>query len=467
MQGSSKQEILGNIQYLGLGDLSSRVVALFAFFYTVRILGPEKLGLVSYAASITGLFLPVVDYGLGFIGTREVSKDRSLLQLYVKLIVVCRLFLWILSTAGLLLFLSLSDLSAETQRILILYQLTIVPFVFSMTWASQGIGKTGWFAFDKNVQALLYLVGVVLFVRSAQQYDRLPVLQTLAGLIPAIIILWYLLFNEKNDSHAFHYRHAVRLLQSTFVLFVPLMISQINIPSTLLIVKHMTSLEDVGIYSVSARCMVVFAIFPNLLWSSYYPVISKTTSPEQMSKMGQVLYKYSILIGFVPALFGLFYARDLLDLLFGPGYSRALFSFRVFSVVMLLQSVFIVFTRIMPAVGMDTMFRRLIIVETVGQLILASLLVKIMGLDGGAVSFLSIDLIIVYITLRIMKNKMNLKLWKAPLYALGTILFSLFISELVRETFHAPFLVVLVLGLFLYFGIAVSTSNMTLKDFTV
>ena len=96
--------LVKNILSIGLGDAGSKLLTFFAFIYIARLFGPSDFGLIGLGMALVGFFIPVVDFGLGMIGTREISQKSSSLIFYVKTIGMIRFLLALISFLLIVLF---------------------------------------------------------------------------------------------------------------------------------------------------------------------------------------------------------------------------------------------------------------------------------------------------------------------------------------------------------------------------
>ena len=99
---SPYKNLLKNFTSLSVLQLSNYLFPLIILPYVVRVLGPDKYGLVQFAAAFNSYFLILCDYGFGLTGTRMISQNRNDHQNLSRIfssIVIIRLLLFVFSFA--------------------------------------------------------------------------------------------------------------------------------------------------------------------------------------------------------------------------------------------------------------------------------------------------------------------------------------------------------------------------------
>jgi len=74
---SSKQTIVKNTFWLGLGTTLSKILSLVLIVYAARVLGAEEYGKFAFALAFIYLFVVFFDFGLSPIITREFAREKE------------------------------------------------------------------------------------------------------------------------------------------------------------------------------------------------------------------------------------------------------------------------------------------------------------------------------------------------------------------------------------------------------
>jgi len=190
------RRVIDNFLSLSLVQFANYVAPLITLPYLFRVLGPSKFGLVELARAITVYFLMLTDYSFSLSATREISvcrDDPKRVSEIFSSVLVLRLLLVLASAAALtLIVLGLPKLRADGPVYYLSFGSVIGMWLFPV-WLFQGLERMRFIAALNVTAKLLVVVCVFIFIRDADDYLYVPLLQSagtiavgLAGLILAL-----------------------------------------------------------------------------------------------------------------------------------------------------------------------------------------------------------------------------------------------------------------------------------------
>lgn len=89
---SAAKRVAKNTSYLLSAKVSALLIGLLSSVLTVRYLGANGFGVLSFALAFTAIFGILVDFGLGTLTTREVASENPLANKYLGNVIVMRVF---------------------------------------------------------------------------------------------------------------------------------------------------------------------------------------------------------------------------------------------------------------------------------------------------------------------------------------------------------------------------------------
>jgi O-antigen/teichoic acid export membrane protein len=458
--------IVRNILSIGFGDFIAKLITFFIFAYVARVLSPTYFGVLTFAAALVGFFLPFVDYGFGFIGTREVSRNAQVLTRLVKNVVLIRLILAVLSFCILLVITSLVAFSVIERRVILLYGLGFLAAVFSLAWAYQAVGKTGWFVVEKLVQALLYAVGVLFFVKGTGDVALVPLLAFVSSLFGVVVVILGFLPRRWKRSSSVDFSFCWSLLRSAFPLFLSLFLVQISASFSTTLLGFLSSKEEVGYFSAAFKVILVVAILPNLLWSSFYPFLSRYADSEsQREKVLGIFLKYTTVLGIPISFLGFGFSREIVSFIYGEQYSSAVLPLQILFASVSFQFFGFAFTKPLPAFGKENLYLKYLSIGAGVNVVGGSLLITLFGATGGAVTTLLAELLMVILSFLYIRTIARLKLLRNLLLsAVGSGLSYLCVL-VVQRILHLGFFLEVLVAIVVYLFFLKFTATASLRDF--
>ncbi len=189
------KRLLENFLSLSILQIANYILPLITVPYLIRVLGFEYFGLITLAVVVIEYFILITNYGFELTATREISihqKDINKISEIFSSVMVIK-FLLLIFSFFILTFIVFTF--EKFHKDWILYYLTfgiVVGNILFPSWFFQGIENMKYITVLNFISKLSFVLLIFLFVRNADDYYLVPLLNSLgyifAGLLSLAII---------------------------------------------------------------------------------------------------------------------------------------------------------------------------------------------------------------------------------------------------------------------------------------
>ncbi|KEO73626.1 oligosaccharide flippase family protein [Anditalea andensis] len=308
-----KHKSIQNFIFLAVIQASNILISLISMPLLISSIGVDQFGLVNLALSVIMLGNILVGFGYNLSGPRDVAihhKDKVMLSHLVSNIIYSKVMM--AAVAALIIFIAIIgfDFFEEYQMILAFSVLLLFSEAIMPLWFFQGLEKMKLISIANVFSKLLFLMGIVLFIHSPEASIWVNFLLGGTALSVNILLLVYihyemeiLFYKPKFFQIYFSLKRNVLLLLSNFA-------THISINSGLIILSFFSAAEDLGMYSLAERIVMILRIFPSLIVQAIYPNAARKHQEgiHSFINFARKIYGWSILLGFVISLVTYFIA---------------------------------------------------------------------------------------------------------------------------------------------------------------
>ncbi|EPU6501835.1 flippase [Escherichia albertii] len=313
-----------------------RIVVNFILFALIsRVLNPSEFGLLSYYQTVATMFLAITNLGFDNVLINEFNQSKKHDEIFSTAfwsrIVVS--ILVIMSLAGGIYF---DDIAATNKLVFLLCvtslifqsQNTYISFFQSQLQASI-VTKISFFSLVISSLFKVYLLTAsvdIIWFAFSYSFDF------------AISFLFIVFFSYKRNYVSInpkYFRLEVlkRLLHSSWPIIASSIIIILYTRLDQLMIMRMLGADSVALFSVAVKISEAYLFIPAALVTSYYPLISKSPTRENIRFYFDVVFSSSVIMAvivaiasyfIIPFMFGVHYIESyniLTILLFGSLFS--------------------------------------------------------------------------------------------------------------------------------------------------
>lgn len=313
---------LGNLLLLGFGEIATRGLSFLAFSYLGHILAPEDLGIYESALAVIMFGTLALDQGLGIHGSRGIARNPSDTVGLVRKIVSAQIWLAAIVYAVLWGVTIVIPLEQDMVTLLRGFGLTLFAAPFLLNWVFQGRNEMLWYALPAAIRQLTFLILVVLIVREAEDFTRLPVAEVGAATLAAIVFV----MAYKKTGLRFHVDLRAGWNRELFREALPIGVSNLiwALRTYLPILVILATLDayHAGLFASGHRIIVVFIAFLGVYFTNVFPAMSATARQDRrgLAKLIRQALVTSVLGTIAVAIVISFTAGHMIGIVLGPNY---------------------------------------------------------------------------------------------------------------------------------------------------
>ncbi|MEM2772382.1 MAG: flippase [Candidatus Pacearchaeota archaeon] len=406
----TEKVLLENFLSLSMLQVANYLFPLITLPYLVRVLGPEKYGLIAFANAFVGYFMILTDYGFNLSATREISINRDDEQKVSEIfgsVMIIKLFLFVIS----FLFMSAIIFLFEKFRSdWILYYSAfgmVLGNIMFPAWFFQGVEKMKFITVLNLLAKLIFTVSIFIFVRKQVDYFLVPLLNSL-GFIVAGVVSLYIIFKDFKIKFIIPTKQQiVHQFKEGWYIFVSTIAISLYTTSRVFIVGIFTNNIITGYYAIAEKLMNIFKTFP--LFSFLQAVYPRLSEIYQKNKLQAFLYmkklqKITTATYLCFCVFLFLSSKIIVLTVSGGRYTETINAFRLLSIAIFFISANAFRVQFLLVSGDYELFSRIHVAISLFGFFLLIVLTKLFNYIGTALSIIVIELGVLIYTIWITKR---------------------------------------------------------------
>jgi len=368
--------------------------------YLVRVLGPEKFGLIAFAQAFVQYFVVATDYGFNLSATREVAVHRGNSTRLGEIVSAVMSVKIALALAGALVLgamvLTIPTFQAHYSLFLVVY-ITVVGTTLFPTWLFQGLERMRDITWMNMGARLLTTIAIFVFIHDPQDYVIAAGIQSLPILLAAVPA-WIVL----HKAHAVLWQAPRRQaiwdqIKGGWHVFLSTAAINVYTSSNTFVLGLIAGPVAVGYFSAANKIVQAVQGMLTPVTQTLYPHISALAGKSQESALNFIrkVLKYMAPSSFVLSCVLFVAAPHLVLLVLGAQYAESTpilqwLAFLPF--IIALSNVYGIQT--MLTFGMNQIFSRILMASAALNLILIFPLAWHFAGSGAAISMLCTEIFV-------------------------------------------------------------------------
>lgn len=414
-KSDTRKRIIENFLSLSVLQIANYILPLITLPYLVRVLGPEKFGLIAFSQAFIGYFMILTDYGFNLSATRDISinrDDKEKVSEIFSSVMIIKLTLMIIS----LILMSVIIFSFEKFRQdWIIYYLTfgmVVGQVLFPVWFFQGMEKMKHITFLNILAKVIFTVAIFVFVKNSYDYLYVPLLNSLGFIIAGILGLWIVFRDFKVSFKFVSLEELKRQLKEGWILFKTVIFVSAYRETNVFILGLVANNTITGYYSIAEKILKAVQSLQGPLGQALYPVFcTKYGMDKKNFKLYHFKYlKFIILIYTSLTISIILLSHYIIELVSGKIYYESVLDLQILAIVVLVGGLNYYFGILgLIPLKFEKEFSRFVIIAGLLNIILCSILSYLFKDIGASISLvLSETILFILIIIKIKAIKREL-----------------------------------------------------------
>jgi PST family polysaccharide transporter len=364
------------------------ILPLITFPYLVRVLGPEKFGLVSFASAFIGYFVIISDYGFNLSATREIAINREnnekLSEIFSSVMII-KFILMILSFFLMLLIVfSFDKFKADWKIYIFTFGIVFGNFLFPV-WFFQGMEKMRFITYLNILSKLVFTVLIFLIIKNSADFIYVPLINSMG-------------YNSLHSQ-----------LQQGKHIFISSLSGNLYGQGTTFILGLTASNEVIGYYSVAERLAKSIACLSQPIAQSIYPYFSKLRHMDFDKYLSSYkkLFRYSLIFSAGISLLTLLFSKKLYILISGYYSTIGINSLRIWSIALFFTFLNVILSPMILSLNMDRYQTTMYIFVGISFLLVCYTLSYFFGAIGTSFTMLLVESLIFIGSILIINRGVN------------------------------------------------------------
>jgi len=279
--------VVQNASWLSVFEIMRMAMPFIALPYLIRTVGVTNYGTVVFVQSIIAFFILLINYGFDTSAVRDVSiyrYDKKQLDKIVSAICIIKTLLTCVSFMLMLGLLAVIPKFCALSTVFYFAFLACISHILLPVWYFQGKEEMKKLAIVKFFSIASYTVSIFIFIRKADDYPYIALLQSIGFLLSGAISCYYVFGKDKISLHV----PSIDFLKTIFRESSPFFLSRASLTVNTNMAKIMSgfllSEQVVAAFDVAQKVINGGMIPVQMFNQALYPNMSKSQDKNMLRR---------------------------------------------------------------------------------------------------------------------------------------------------------------------------------------
>jgi len=336
----TKKRLAENFLSLSFLQGVNYLLPLITFPYLVRVLGPEKFGLIAFAQSFIQYFNILTDYGFNLSATREISIYRDNKEKVSEIfssVIMIKLGLMIIS----LLILSVLVFTIpKFKNDWLIYFFTfgmVLGNILFPVWFFQGMERMKYITILNITARLIFTVCIFIFIRKMADYLYVPLINSMGFLVAGVVSIWIIFKDFRISICIPKWSSLLTYFKNSTQFFLSRASVSIYTSTNAFVLGLFTNNKMVGYYSIAEKLYIALQQIYHPLVNTLYPYIAHKRNVHLYKK----IFKFVVFLNITILFLAFISSNHIIEIIFGKGLeiSSNIFKILILSAMVVVPSI--------------------------------------------------------------------------------------------------------------------------------
>jgi O-antigen/teichoic acid export membrane protein len=396
-----KKGVIKNVFSLGVVQLANYVFPFITLPIISRIVGPDKFGVINFAAAFMTYFTLFINFGFDLSATRAITAAKNSVEVRNKVfnqVFLAKILLFLVSLVFFLIALYNVPNLRNEKTVAIFSFILCFSWVITPNWLYQAMQELSRVALFNMGTKVIFTVTILWLVQEKSDYIWAPLATSVAQLIVGVFSFVYATRRYNIKLKLPPLKPVLQMLWNERIIFFSQVVINLYTTTNVVLLGFIQSPNQVGYYTAGYRLILILQQFLMMpLSQALFPFIGSAfaTSRERgLDVVRQILPIITVLM-FSAAIVLYLFGPFMIMLLYGQHFEPSIAVFRILTFLpVIIGWSNILGIQTMLNLKMDKQFFRITAFGALASIALNFLLVTRFGFIGSAITWLTTEIFI-------------------------------------------------------------------------